>query len=395
MLKNKINKFFAISVDTSVSKAMIKKEFLLILRNRAALFLLFIFPSIMIVTLSSLTKDVYKEKNMKFSLYIKDKDKTAISKNLLKLVDDDKSFKLLKNSKDAEFVLEIPDQYSRDTSLKLNLKIIDSINSEQVEIFKTMLSAHIISARFKTMAHSIKQFSRKAAKKILSVDVSVDAFYAVSFDKAKNIPTSTQHSVATWIVLSFFLIIVPMSSIYANELSMKILTRVDAMNISLYEMVSLRNIPYFVITQIQILIMIFVGFFLVPLFDAPSLDISGSILALIVLSFSLAIAAVGMSTFITVVTHSSGQAKMLGLVTISILGFLGGAIIPKFAMPEFIQSYMEFSPFSWAVDGFVSVFLKSANVLMIIDDAWKLALFGVLTYFLAMFIIKLHIKKGF
>jgi len=358
--------------------AMIKKEFLLVLRDRHALLALFIMPVIFILIMSVAMRNQFSTNNIEFTLYAKDSDKSQMSKEIISNIKEDKSFILLNKKRDAQFIVRIPKHYFKDTSKKIEIIVNKSIKSDQIEIFKSMLSKHLLSAKFSSMA----------------IDISNDNLYKVKYNNSKSIPNSTQQSVPAWIVFGMFFIIIPMSTIYVNERKQNTLARLNSMNVSILSMTLSKSVPYLVINQIQVAIMLGVGMFFVPLFDTPALEINGSIGAIITISLALSTSAIGVSTLIAVSASSAEQATTIGGILNILLGAIGGVMVPKYIMPESMQKLADLSPMSWGLDGFLDIFLKAADASIVIQDAMKLFLFGIIALIISMIILRIRINKG-
>lgn len=375
-------------------KAMIKKEFLLVLRDKHALLALFVLPAIFILIMSVAMREQFSKDTLEFSLYVEDLDKTQISKDIISSIKKDKSFDITTIKDGASFVITIPKSYSDDTEKKINILVADSIKSDQIEIFKSILSQHILDIRFESIANSLEELSSEAAESISSLDTSSENLYTLKYNESKSIPNSTQQSVPAWIVFGMFFIIIPMSTIYVNERKQNTLSRLNSMDISLLSMMMSKSIPYVVINQIQVWIMLAVGVFLVPLFDTPALEINGSVLALVILSLALSVAAIGVSTVIAVSASSTEQATTIGGIINILLGAIGGVMVPKFTMPDAMQKFAEISPMSWGLDGFLDIFLKGAGIGTIIGDIMLLFIFGIVLLIISMIVLQTRINRG-
>ena len=375
-------------------KAMIKKEFLLVLRDKHALLALFVLPAIFILIMSVAMREQFSKDTLEFSLYVEDLDKTQISKDIISSIKKDKSFDITPSKDGASFVITIPKSYSDDTEKKINILVADSIKSDQIEIFKSILSQHILDIRFESIANSLEELSSDAAESISSLDTSSENLYTLKYNESKSIPNSTQQSVPAWIVFGMFFIIIPMSTIYVNERKQNTLSRLNSMDISLLSMMMSKSIPYVVINQIQVWIMLAVGVFLVPLFDTPALEINGSVLALVILSLALSVAAIGVSTVIAVSASSAEQATTIGGIINILLGAIGGVMVPKFTMPDAMQKFAEISPMSWGLDGFLDIFLKGAGIGTIIGDIMLLFIFGIVLLIISMIVLQTRINRG-
>ena len=376
-------------------KAMIKKEFLLVLRDRHALLALFVMPAIFILIMSVAMKNQFSTKDLEFTVFIKDADKSEMSKEIISEIKKDKNFIILESEDKAKFSIRIPKRYEKNSKKKVKLNINGSMKSDQIQAFKSMLSEHLLSARFGHMADKIREHSQKAADTISTMGVTSDDLYKVKYNSSKKIPNSTQQSVPAWIVFGMFFIIIPMSTIYINERKQNTLARLNSMNISIFSMMFSKSVPYLIINQIQVLIMLGVGMFIVPFFDTPALEINGSLLALGGISVALSIAAIGVSSLIAVSASSSEQATTIGGILNILLGAVGGVMVPKFIMPESMQKIAELSPMSWGLDGFLEIFLNSADISMILEKILLLISFGFIALILSMIILRIRISKGF
>lgn len=374
--------------------AMIKKEFLLVLRDKHALLALFVLPAIFILIMSVAMRDQFSTKNIEFTLYVKDADKTSMTKDIITNIQSDKSFILTELKESAQFVVKIPKRYTKNSKKLVAISVQGSIKSNEIEVFKAMLSKHIINARLDAMAENVNEYSHKASTTLASLEVSIDKLYKIKYNDSKTVPNSTQQSVPAWIVFGMFFIIIPMSTIYVNERNQNTLTRLTSMNVSIFAMTLAKSIPYFVINQFQVWIMLAVGVFLVPFFNTPALEINGSIGAIIGISTGLSISAIGISTLIAVSANSSEQATTVGGISNILLGAIGGVMVPKFVMPESMQKIAELSPMSWGLDGFLDIFLKSADLFMISENILKLVSFGMVTLIVSMIILQIRINKG-
>jgi len=320
--------------------AMVKKEFLLVLRDKHALMALFVMPAIFILIMSVAMKDIFSQEAVSFDVALVDLDNTKISKEFVADIKKDKSFHIVKKD-DAKFVVSLPKGYGNientKNPTKVQISVEDSLKSDMIEIFKAKLMKHIVNLKLGIIKTRLSEFSDEAANAVGAVSLSNNELFTLKYNKQDDVPNSTQQSVPTWIVFGMFFIIIPMSTIYINERKQNTLSRLNSMNISVFSMTMSKIVPYIFIAQIQMWLMIAVGMFLVPFFDTPALSINGTVGALVFLSFALSISAIGLSTLIAVSASSSEQATTIGGISNILLGAIGGVMVPKFIMPESMQ----------------------------------------------------------
>ena len=375
--------------------AMVKKEFLLVFRDKQALMALFIMPAIFILIMSVAMRDMFSQASVVFNIAIVDMDKSSISKKLITNIDDDKKFSIV-NVKDAEFVITMPKGYGDESAKesKIAIKVDGSLKSDEIELFKVNLLQNIVNLKLDIITERLSDFSDEAAAAVGSVSLSGDNLFTLTYNEDSEVPNSTQQSVPTWIVFGMFFMVIPMSNIYINERKQNTLSRLDSMNISIFSLTMAKIVPYIFIGQVQVWIMIAVGMFLVPLLDTPALAINGSIWAVIFLSFALSISAIGVSTLIAVSANSSEQASTIGGITNILLGSIGGVMVPKFIMPETMQNLANISPMSWGLDGFLDIFLKGGGIMHVMNESLMLIGFGLVVLVISMMILHVRMQRG-
>lgn len=377
--------------------AMVKKEFLLVLRDKHALLALFVMPAIFILIMSVALKEQFNQDAISFNITVVDEDKTKQSKKLIRNIGKNSSFNILDKEAGVELSITIPKDYFdlKKGTKKVDIVVKDSIKSDLLEIFKGKLVKELIDARLKKMSKEIKKTSFQASKSMKKITLENDKLFVVKYEKRELIPSSTQQSVPSWIVFGMFFVIIPMSTIFINERKQNTLTRLSSMNVSIPLLTVAKIVPYLVINHIQVWIMLGVGVFIVPLFDTPALEITGSFFALEVLSIALSISAIGLSTLIAVSASSAEQATTIGGISNILLGAIGGVMVPKFIMPESMEKLSNISPMSWGLDGFLDIFLKEADVMMVSYNSLLLTLFGLVLLIVSMIILHIRIRKGF
>jgi len=70
-------------------------------------------------------------------------------------------------------------------------------------------------------------------------------------------------------------------------------------------------------------------------------------------------------------------------------------MVPKFIMPDFMQTLANISPMSWGLDGFLDIFLRGGGISMVLNEALMLILFGAVTLGISMVMLQAKMKKGF
>jgi len=379
-------------------RAMLTKEFLLIFRDKQALLALFVMPAVFILIMSLALRDVFNEDRALINYAVVDLDHTAQSADFLRILSENKLLQKRADnaSSDIQFFLAIPKGFMQEEGKALEVKAAVNIKQDLLALFKSQIISALVRARIAAFRASLEGLSLSMPKELEVVNFDESEMLHLRFEKMKRgeRPNSTQQSVPTWIVFGMFFVIIPMSTIFIGERSQNTLHRLLAMNLSVPLLFGGKIIPYMLINQLQVWIMIAVGMFVVPLFGADALVLQGSVGALILVSLSLSLSAIGLSMLIATLVESVEQATTIGGILNILLGAIGGVMVPKFVMPDFMQTLSNISPMSWGLEGFLDILLRREGVEAVLPEVVALTLFGLVLLLLAALIFKTKIRRG-
>ena len=386
-------------------KAMLIKEFQLVSRDKHALAALFIMPCIFILIMSLALKDVFNEQKSMISVIVNDLANNSSSDQLLGDLKSNNviDIELLKSQDiinidqlDKQFLLTIPEGYGVDSNVVLQSEVSSDVTQNLLLLFKAQITQIVMQQKLSDLNQQQTELAQTRgltppAAINLSQDSIITSHYALFEDDQK--PTSTQQSVPSWIVFGLFFVIIPMSTIFISERKQNTLMRLSSMNLTIPVLFAGKIIPYLLINQLQVWLMIAVGMFIVPYFGADALVIGGSLPALVVLSLALSLAAIGLSILIATSVDSIEQGTTIGGIINILLGAIGGVMVPKFVMPEFMQEFTIVSPMSWGLDGYLDLFLRQGGFSEVVYEIIGLSSFGIITLLIAAMIFKMKMRK--
>ncbi|WP_122033877.1 ABC transporter permease [Aliivibrio sp. EL58] len=385
-------------------KAMLIKEFLLVGRDKHALAALFIMPAVFILIMSLALKDVMNEDKSLMTYVVIDQDSTAASEALTTKLSTIKTLTqyplssndyLSPEEEGVQFIIDIPDGFYQDER-PLKISVAADTSPSLLTIFKNQIALSWMGNKLDEV-NSANQDNFDFLDDD-SADNSFDESSLMEIQYAKlsqdEKPTSTQQSVPSWIVFGLFFVIIPMSTIFISERKQNTLMRLSTMNLSLAALFGGKILPYMLINQVQVWLMIGVGMYIVPLFGAAPLTIGGSVFGLILVSLSLSLSAIGLSILIATVVDSIEQATTIGGIINILLGAIGGVMVPKFVMPEAMQTFSNISPMSWGLEGFLDIFLRRGSVMDVLNEAMALTLFGVVSLLIASIVFTYKQRKS-
>ena len=385
-------------------KAMLIKEFLLVLRDKHALAALFVMPAVFILIMSLALKDAFNEERALVNYTIVDKDQTAQSEKLLTLLSENRLLneQNLTSDSAAQFIITVPKGFKRQFTSKsgrekpLQIEAAADVKQDLLALFKSQLISAFMQVRVAAIKTKLEKRSASSARELDAISFDEKKMMQVSFSAldTDEKPNSTQQSVPAWIVFGMFFVIIPMSTIFISERKQNTLFRLLAMNVSLPLLFSGKIIPYLLINQLQVWVMIAVGMFVVPLFGAEALALQGSVGALVLVSLALSLSAIGLSMLIAVTVESVEQATTIGGIINILLGAIGGVMVPKFIMPDFMQTFSNVSPMSWGLEGFLDVLLRREGIEAVLPEVMALTLFGIGLLAIAGMIFKMKVRRG-
>jgi ABC-2 type transport system permease protein len=67
---------------------------------------------------------------------------------------------------------------------------------------------------------------------------------------------------------------------------------------------------------------------------------------------------------------------------------IGGVMVPKFVMPEFMQRFAEFSPMNWGLEGLLAVLLRGSDMAGVLLPTAKLMGFATLMIIIAVVLFR-------
>lgn len=212
---------------------------------------------------------------------------------------------------------------------------------------------------------------------------------AVRNDQSVRLPSSVQQNVPAWLIFAMFFVVIPVSSIFIIERQQGTLQRLRAMGLPFRLILAGKLLPFFVLNQLQALMMVLVGIFVVPLLGSEALEMPATLPLLIdwwAVSAAVSLAAVAWALLIASLARSSEQATVVGGVGNILMGAIGGIMVPKFVMPASMQTLAGLSPMAWGLEGFHIVMLRHGSFADLLPSLAKLLAFAALSLIVAVWL---------
>jgi len=184
------------------------------------------------------------------------------------------------------------------------------------------------------------------------------------------LPDSYQQNVPGYTVMFMFFIVTVIATSVFKERNSGALRRVRATPASRMAVVIGKTVPFFAINFMQAVIMFTVArlAFGMDLVNIP---------ALLVVTAGLSLAATGMGSLITNLVRTEAQAGSIGVLLVLVLAALSGSMIPRFVMPEAMQTIGVIAPQSWGLSAYQDVLVRGMGIGEIVLETAVLVGFGV------------------
>jgi len=243
------------------------------------------------------------------------------------------------------------------------------------------LSFTLLQAQMKRSAAEAGPFGSAllegaSAGQLLDVDDGVKIRYLYEIESGRPM-TAVQQSVPAWLVFGMFFVVIPIAGVLIQERNEGTLARLATLHVRPAVILGGKLVAFIALNWIQLLFMLIVGAWLVPLLggDALSLDVHPGWFAFMVLATS--VAAVGLALLIASTSRNFEHAAALGGGLNVVLGAIAGVMVPRMLMPPSMQTLSSWSPMGWALDGMQSVFLGTPTSADILPRAGLLIAFGI------------------
>ena len=385
--------------------ALWTKETLALLRDRHGLAALFVMPVIFILVMTMALHDAFMPgASIDVAYAVVDLDNSPHSQALVRRLDKSGSFRRIAVGQDLEsarqgirqnqyaLVLALPAKFGErllapagadgQPTEPLTLLVDPTLNPALQLAFRNQTAAALGAIR-------ANELTRRAGK-LFGLPVSPtaerdwpDEIVSVAVQNQRSIrpPSSVQQNVPAWLVFAMFFVVIPIASIFIIERQQGTLQRLRAIGLPFGYILAGKLLPFFIVNQLQAVLMVLVGMFIVPMLGGEALQMPAgiSLFHWWLVAASVSLAAVAFALLVASLTRTSQQAVVVGGVGNILMGAVGGIMVPKFMMPATMQRLAEWSPMAWGLDGFHTVMLRHGGFDAILPDLLKLLTFAALS----------------
>ena len=416
-------------MDATLRKlaAVVSKEMRVLLRDKEALLILFVMPVAFVLIMSLALQDAFNERaGVRFALLIVDHDRGPIGDKLLENFSAHSTFTVtaLGGSKSTtplpeedavradlragkyKFAIIIPENASRDAGRRMDRQLGLGATAKKLTVAVDIrlladptvrhdhrglvitslnralqgIEAGMLLARFSQMRERINSArdapSFKSPQSLATFAEVADESGTSATAQATPVPTSVQQNAPAWTLLAMFFLVIPLSVTLIKERQQGSLLRLTSMPVPPWVLLAGKSLPYFFINQIQVVLILLVGMYLLPRLGGDALHIGKAPGAIALLSMAASLAAIGYGLVVATFARTPEQATTFGATSVLILAALGGVMVPKLVMPPALQQLSHASPLSWGLEGFLDVFVRGGGVREVLPELLQLLAFA-------------------
>lgn len=380
--------------------ALIKKELLAMSRDVHGLAALFLMPVIFIIIMSLALKDVYNPPVKSLPYVVDNRDSGQLANSLLaewekrhgkpdagvaNWQDEVRSGKL-------SYALILEKEFSEALTAdqpvgKKQLRMIADPGLDSRVLAANVAELTIIATELRAQAllTAARMAQRAPPSAAPSATVSAQALVdSERFAYGSRPVNAVQQNVPAWLVFGMFFVVASLTNLFMQERQCGALARLASLGVPTSVMIWSKALPYLAVNGLQAALMLAVGVWLMPLLGGDALSVAGIHWgALLLVLLAIGLAAIGLALALASLVRTQAQGSVLGPIVNILMAAIGGVMVPKFVMPDFMQRLAELSPMNWGLEGMLAVLLRGSDWAGVLQPTAKLVGFAALMMIIA------------
>jgi ABC-2 type transport system permease protein len=411
--------------------ASIAKETRIIGRDHQALFLFFVMPVLFVLILSLALRDAFGDRpGATFDVLVVSQDRAEVTHSIVKafranphirlaqsdtaseadarrwLIDGRFRFAVLvpadataqAKRRLGEIMAEVPPELRLEKPVELLVLADPALRSDYRKVLEGSLDLALHGVEMKLGREQFEEMQRvtQGAQHVPLPELEKSRLFTpvrgetVTRKGSGPTPTSVQQNAPAWTLLAMFFLTVPLSVSFIREREQGSLFRLQTMTVPPWVVLGGKAVPYFVINLIQMISILAVSVYVLPLLGGDRLELGNAPLALLLIGAAASLAAIGFGIAVAMYSRTTEQAASFSSATVMIMAAMGGILVPKAVMPPLMQDLAVFSPLSWGLDGFLDVFVRGGGIPQVLPEALGLLAFSALCHGIAIWRYRSH-----
>ena len=408
-------------------RALLYKDFLLLIRDKAGLALMFLMPLALVMIMAYLqdsTFNTINENRVPLLMLNADRDSlgNAVEQDIMaanifdihtQIGNDSLTESALERAVargDYQIGIVIPPHTTENIRKRVQMCVLKAFNYEKEPLYLDTLNILVYiepltkNSFRATLMSKIREYAVVIQNEFVNREVIDCVNRIIAFplgeiqidnnpvrvceqyarlDESRIIPNSVQHNVPAWGMFAIFFIVISLSGNMIKEREDGSFTRLLTMPCPYWLYILSKITIYLIVCLLQLILMYLMGIYVLPLLGLPALALGQSWIALVLMSLSASLAAIGYGIIIGKIAVSYQQAATFGSISVVILAAIGGVWIPVFVMPQIMQTISKLSPLNWGLTGFYQIFVRDGNWRSVLLECAVLFVFFLLCTFIA------------
>lgn len=257
-----------------------------------------------------------------------------------------------------------------------NIKVF--IDPTMSPSFRTTMLTFLRESSLRIEIQALRTAIAENVQEYVSVDgegVRVPDFKSIVVDEVVCSPDSfraginvTEHNVPAWTLFAIFFIVISLAGGMVKERLDGSFSRLVAMSCSYWLYLVSKILVYETVCIVQFLLVLLMGQTAFPLVGLTVFSMHGAFLLCLVIVVFCALASIGIGLVLGIFATTQQQASVCGAVLVVVLSAIGGIWVPPFLMPPFLNSISGYSPLNWGLEAFYDVILRGHGIRSIIPN---------------------------
>lgn len=370
---------------------LVLHELQLLMKDRQALGLLFFMPVMFIVFVTLALQDIYLTKvgkKIQLELIAENKCEKGLCADLLtelrRLQYDIQVLDKPTNTRQLTIVL--PKDIERTVEIiKKNERLSEGDRVQLVfdptidQSIRALVEANLMLALQSVMIQQVHKDTEDMPKGAITV-ADVNHFAGLIDEKAANgfiLPNPIQQTVPAWSLFGMFFIVIPLANSMIRDRKLGVFKRLLSFPVKRGHLIAGKVLPFLILNVLQFALMFAMGIFVLPKITNLNLVLDFNYASLLLVTAACAFAATSFGLMIACLARTSEQASAFGSLSVVILAIMGGVMIPRFVMPDFMQKISLLSPLYWGLESYLDIIVRKADFQLTLTKILVLLGFGI------------------
>ena len=141
-----------------------------------------------------------------------------------------------------------------------------------------------------------------------------------------------------------------------------------------------KLLPNFILCLVQVAVILFTGGYLISFLGLEPLDLSSDPLGLVLVTLAMALCSTSLGIFIAALAKTESQAGGISSMVLFLAAFLAGSFVPLFLFPEALANMARVVPHYWANQALYGLIFRGLTLAEIWSNILALLVFSLIFF---------------